>query len=100
MHALLKNLFFLCLGKQLYYEALTSQIFQKMRREKDIGINHLTRGKGVHSLRVLCWWMLIKLRFGKVILAYCHFVSGFTRVYEEYKWAPKTYCYGDYPAMD
>ena len=36
MHALLKNLFFLCLGKQLYYEALTSQIFQKMRREKDI----------------------------------------------------------------
>lgn len=44
MHALLKNLFFLCLGKQLYYEALTSQIFQKMRREKDIGINHVTRG--------------------------------------------------------
>ena len=38
MHALLKNLFFLCLGKQLYYEALTSQIFQKMRREKDINI--------------------------------------------------------------
>ena len=36
--------------------------------------------------------MLTKLCSGKVILAYCHYVPGFTQVYEEYKWVPATYC--------
>ena len=37
---------------ELFDLALTSQIFQKMRRAKEIGIDHVTRGSVVHCLRV------------------------------------------------